>query len=154
MILFIFLFSETLRKWPPIILGDRICTKVYTINPKQPNEQPINLELGDFIWIPIVGIHYDPRYYPNPEKFDPERFSDENKDKINPNTYLPFGLGPRNCIASRFALMETKTILFYLLSKFDFCICEKTDNPIKLNKKLMKLITENGTWIELKPRAK
>lgn len=154
LILYVYLFAETLRKWPPAVATDRICSKKYTIKPTQAHEKPIVLEKGDTVWIPIYGIHYDPKYYPDPEKFDPERFNDENKIKINPYTYLPFGLGPRNCIGSRFALMESKTILFYLLSKFDFCVCEKTDIPIKLNRKVFQLLPENGAWIELKPRIK
>lgn len=50
------------------------------------------------MWIPNFSLMRDPKYFPNPEKFDPERFSDDNKDSINPTTYLPFGIGPRNCI--------------------------------------------------------
>jgi hypothetical protein len=50
------------------------------------------------IFIPIIGLHRDPNYYPDPERFDPERFSEDNKHSINPTTYLPFGLGPRSCI--------------------------------------------------------
>lgn len=53
---------------------------------------------GEGLWLPIYAIHRDPQYYPNPKKFDPERFSDENKGNINPLAYLPFGVGPRNCI--------------------------------------------------------
>lgn len=45
-----------------------------------------------------MGLHHDPEYYPNPEKFDPERFSEENKSKRPAYTYLPFGDGPRICI--------------------------------------------------------
>lgn len=52
----------------------------------------------DVAWIPVAAIHHDPQYYTNPKKFEPERFSDENKSKINPSAYLPFGTGPRNCI--------------------------------------------------------
>ena len=43
-------------------------------------------------------IHHDPKIYENHDKFDPERFSDENKHKIKPSTFIPFGFGPRNCI--------------------------------------------------------
>lgn len=56
------------------------------------------INVDDIIWIPVAGIHRDEQYYPNSLKFDPERFSDENKNKIQPFTYLPFGSGPRNCI--------------------------------------------------------
>ncbi|GJQ77405.1 hypothetical protein Trydic_g20805 [Trypoxylus dichotomus] len=146
--------SETLRKWPAAVVTDRVCSKDYTIEPIHSHEKPIHLKTGDLIWIPICGIHNDPKYYPDPEKFNPMRFSDDNKANLNPYTYLPFGTGPRNCIGSRFALMETKTILFYMLLKFDLNICKKTDIPIQLNKKAMQLITKNGIWIELKPRIK
>ena len=48
--------------------------------------------------IPTYAFHHDPEFFPDPEKFDPERFSEENKHKINPLAYMPFGAGPRNCI--------------------------------------------------------
>lgn len=148
------MLAEALRKWPVSVGTDRVCSKKYIIEPTQPHEKPVHFEPGDFLFIPIIGLHYDPKYFPNPQKFDPERFSEENKTNIIPYTYLPFGAGPRNCIGSRFALMETKTIFFYLLSKFNLCICEKTDIPIKLSKKAMQLASEDGIWLELQPREK
>lgn len=42
-----------------------------------------------------------PKYFPDPEKFDPERFNDENKNDIMAGTFIPFGIGPRNCIGKR-----------------------------------------------------
>ena len=56
------------------------------------------MKKGEFVWIPIYALHHDPKYYPDPSRFDPERFSDDNKASIDPVTYLPFGIGPRNCI--------------------------------------------------------
>lgn len=50
------------------------------------------------VFLPVWCFHRDPNYFPDPEKFDPERFNDENKHNIKPFTYLPFGVGPRNCI--------------------------------------------------------
>ena len=47
------------------------------------------------VFIPAYAIQNDEVYYPNPKKFDPERFNDENKKNRNPMTYLPFGEGPR-----------------------------------------------------------
>ncbi|KAJ8973166.1 hypothetical protein NQ317_007507 [Molorchus minor] len=142
--------SETLRKWPSAVVVDRVCTKPYTIEPKLPHEKPVHIKKGDVLWIPIFGIHHDPQYYPNPERFDPERFNDENKKNIKPYTYLPFGLGPRNCIGSRFALLETKTIVFNILRNFQIVPVEKSTIPLKINKKAINLNAEGGFWFGLK----
>jgi len=99
----------------------------------------------------MYSIHRDPKYYPNPKKFDPERFSDENKDSINSAAYFPFGLGPRNCIGSRFALMESKAIIFYMLSAFRIEKSPKTQDPIKLRSDSFNMKAEKGFWVNLSP---
>ncbi|KAF5279812.1 hypothetical protein FQA39_LY18234 [Lamprigera yunnana] len=126
--------SETLRKWPPTIASDRVCVKPYTIPPVNNNEKPLHLKKGDFIWVPTFGIQRDPELFPNPERFDPERFNDENKQNLNQYTYLPFGVGPRACIGNRFALMETKLVFYHILSKFNFVVINKTTVPLKIEK--------------------
>ncbi|KAF2888386.1 hypothetical protein ILUMI_17787 [Ignelater luminosus] len=144
--------SETLRKWPSAFFLDRICVKPYTILPVREGEKPVYLEKGDTIQIPLFGIHYDPEYYPEPERFDPERFSDENKTKINPYAYLPFGSGPRICIGSRFALMETKMVFSYLLATFDIVVTEKTPIPLKISRTKFRLDNDEGFWMGLQLR--
>lgn len=139
-----------MRLWPPIIGIDRLCVKNYTF--ESSNGKQVTLNVGDVVMLPIYPIQRDPQYYPNPERFDPERFSNENKDKIVPYTYLPFGSGPRGCIGSRFALMEVKTIFSHLLRKFDIVVTKKTDIPFRLSKKQFTLASENGVWLGLKLR--
>ena len=92
------LFLETLRKWPPAVILDRVCTQPYDM---KVDGRTYKMDVGDMLWIPVLGIHRDPKYYPDPERFDPERFKETNKAQINPAAFLPFGLGPRNCIGSR-----------------------------------------------------
>uniref|UniRef100_A0A1Y1M1H3 Cytochrome P450 n=3 Tax=Photinus pyralis TaxID=7054 RepID=A0A1Y1M1H3_PHOPY len=90
--------SEVLRKWPIAVFIDRKCMEQFVIQPEHANEAELILEPGILCWIPIYAIHRDPKYYPEPEKFDPERFSEKNKHQINRSVYFPFGAGPRTCI--------------------------------------------------------
>jgi cytochrome P450 len=64
-------------------------------------ETGLTLDKGTSILVPLAGLHHDPEYYPNPERFDPERFNDKNKANIIPYTFLPFGEGPRVCVGKK-----------------------------------------------------
>jgi cytochrome P450 family 6 len=77
---------ETLRLYPAIYNIYRIPLRDYKI-PKS----DLIIPKGAFTGIPNYAIHHDPDYYPEPEKFDPERFSEENKSKRHRMAFLPFG---------------------------------------------------------------
>ncbi|XP_019565200.3 cytochrome P450 9e2-like [Aedes albopictus] len=142
--------TESLRIRPAAAFLDRLCIHDYELDDEQGLKFTINK--GTAVWIPTQGLHMDPQYYPNPEKFDPERFNDENKANVNPMTYLPFGIGPRNCIGSRFALMEIKAIVYYLLLHFSFEANSKTPIPLELRKGFTIVAAEGDVWIDLKAR--
>ncbi|KAK4877874.1 hypothetical protein RN001_010380 [Aquatica leii] len=120
-------FKEALRKFPVLPFLDRCCTKPYTI----PNTD-ITIDKGINVYIPLMGLHYDPKYFPEPEKFKPERFSPENKDNFNDFAYLPFGEGRRNCIGSLLGALTVKIAVIQLLTYFKLEKSAKTPDPIVL----------------------
>ncbi|XP_062558845.1 probable cytochrome P450 9f2 [Armigeres subalbatus] len=142
--------SETLRMWPLAAIADRQCIRDYNLDDGEGLK--FTIDKGTCVWIPIHGIHHDPQYHPNPGEFDPERFSDANKANIKVGTYLPFGIGPRNCIGSRFALMELKAVMYHMLRRFSFHRSEKTQIPLKLRKGMNNVGTEEGIHVELRLR--
>jgi cytochrome P450 len=62
--------------------------------------------------------HRDPKFWENPETFDPERFSPENSQNRHKFAYFPFGGGARQCIGKNLALMEAQLIIPMVLQKF------------------------------------
>ncbi|KXJ73273.1 hypothetical protein RP20_CCG016136 [Aedes albopictus] len=138
--------SETLRKWPAAAF-DRKCERDYVLDDGAGLK--FTIDRGACVWIPVHGIHRDPKYYPNPDKFDPERFSESNRSNLDMTMYMPFGAGPRNCIGSRFALMEIKAIMYALLLNFRIERNEKTSVPLRLVKGFRGLNGEGGIHLRL-----
>ena len=84
---------------------------------------------GIAVTIPMYSIHRDPKLWPNPDKFDPERFTPDAKQSRDPYAYMPFGHGPHNCIGMRFAQMEMKLVLARILKKYSFQVAPDTKIP-------------------------
>ena len=121
--------NETLRMYSPLYRLDRTANEDYT-DP----DTGIKIEKGTRITIPTYAVHRDPKHYPNPDQFDPNRFLPENKSKLNPYTWLPFGQGPRNCVGMRFALLEAKLCMVDMVRRFQFFQVPKTDVPLEIPK--------------------
>nr|QFR37026.1 cytochrome P450 6NQ1 [Forficula auricularia] len=138
--------NETLRKYPPLPFLDREVNRDYKIP-----DTNIVLEKGTPLYVSLEGLHYDPEYFPNPDVFDPERFSEKMKNSRPAFAYLPFGEGPRNCIGSRFGLMVTKCILANIVSSV-----ELSPNPSKplvpLERNKRTFMTHSKDGIDLKIR--
>jgi len=83
---------ETLRMYTPGFATMRKASEDYKVP-----DTNITIAKGCTVFIPTVGFHYDEKYWTNPSKFDPERFTQEEIAKRPPQCYFPFGEGPRNC---------------------------------------------------------
>ncbi|XP_049546103.1 probable cytochrome P450 9f2 [Anopheles darlingi] len=141
---------ETLRKWTPAPFLDRMCTKPYVLEDYDGHK--VQLRKGDGIWIPAYAIMRDPDLFPEPDRFDPERFATDGKGTVDPSTVLAFGIGPRNCIGSRFAIMEVKAVFYYLLSRFQLEMAPATQHPIRLKVTSLAPSAEKGFWIRFRVR--
>ncbi|XP_003228211.1 cytochrome P450 3A9 [Anolis carolinensis] len=118
--------NETQRLYPLGGRIERVCKKDVEIN-------GVTIPKGVVVMIPPYNLHRDQEYWPEPEEFRPERFSKENKESVDPYTYLPFGAGPRNCIGMRFALVTMKVAITILLQHFSFRVCKETPIPLELS---------------------
>ncbi|GJQ64941.1 hypothetical protein Trydic_g7108 [Trypoxylus dichotomus] len=136
--------NETLRKYAPLSFLNRKCVNDY----KLPGSD-IVIEKGTNILISNYGIHHDPEYYPEPSKFDPERFSEENKAKITPYTYLPFGEGPRYCIGDRFAKQEMKTTITTLVRRHRFILPKTVKTSLKFNLSGLFTVPSGDIYVEV-----
>lgn len=137
--------SETLRMCSPAHFAERQCTKEY----KLPGTDVV-IPPKMVVSVPIHSIHHDERYWSDPEEFRPERFLPENKDEIKSGTYLPFGLGPRNCIGMRFAQMESKVMIAKLLLNFELS-CAPGSEELEFHKQLGLMRPSDTLEIAFKP---
>ncbi|KAG8239333.1 hypothetical protein J437_LFUL018962 [Ladona fulva] len=142
---------ETLRMYPPGMSLNRMCSKRYYLpNPEGEGlDGGLWLEEGMVVTIPVYGLHHDPEIYPDPEKFDPERFSPDNK-RDKQAIYLPFGDGPKMCIGSRFALLQSKLAVVSVVSRFQLSPNEKTKVPITIDPFHVVLNSKYGLWVNMK----
>lgn len=131
--------SETLRKFPPLPILDRVAERDYVI----PGTD-ITIEKGTTVYVPLLGIHMDPEVFPDPEHYDPERFNEKNRKARHPFMYLPFGEGPKYCIGKGFGLIASKVAVANVLANFIVSPCADTPSSIQLNPKAMILAARGG----------
>lgn len=125
--------NECLRMYPAGFKTDRV-TKRDTVIKGQ------LFPKGMTIFISIYALQNDPQYWHQPRKYNPERFSAEEKDKVDPFRFMPFGAGPRKCIAMRLALMEMKMALVRMLRDFKVLTSPETQIELKLMATSMRAV--------------
>ncbi|XP_043863319.1 probable cytochrome P450 6d5 [Drosophila mojavensis] len=103
---------ETTRKYPGLPILNRMCNQDYPL----PNSNLV-LKKGTEIIISLLGMQRDEEYFPDPLRYQPERFTEEHRN-YTPAAYMPFGVGPRQCIAARMGKLNVKIALTKILTNF------------------------------------
>lgn len=138
--------NEALRVFP---LGDheRKCVKEYTVP-----GTTFTVPKGMMVQVPSSGIMTDDQYFPNPDHFNPENFSKEEKDRRHPYAFMAFGIGPRNCIGSRLALFNMKSGLVALVSEYKVLSCAKTPEKLIVDPTSQNTDVKGGIWVKFERR--
>nr|CAI5866501.1 unnamed protein product [Callosobruchus analis] len=138
--------QETLRMYPVLPFLDRRCNTEYKVA-----NSDLVIEKGLPVYIPMFGLHFDEKYFPDPFEYKPERFekgaSAYNQDGI---VFLPFGEGPRICIGERFGLLATKLALARILSEFEVVRSMQTPDVVEFDPKSFILQSKIGLPMKVK----
>ncbi|MFB2980254.1 cytochrome P450 [Microseira sp. BLCC-F43] len=136
------IIKEAMRLYPPVAVMPRIAIQDYEIG-------GYKVPAGCTVLISAWTMHRHPRYFEDPDKFDPDRWDNDLEKRLPRGVYLPFGNGPRICIGKSFAEMEMVLIIATIAQKYqltlvpDFQIVlwatitlrSKLGVPVKLEKK-------------------
>ena len=120
--------SEIQRIWPSSTYTERLVSaKEYSFSY---DGKEFTIPKGTRVYFPIFLIHRDPDYYENPDEFDESRFLPENRHKLHPYAFLPFGRGPRNCIGYRLALNNIKSAIIAIVKSYKFELVDPENDPM------------------------
>lgn len=126
---------------------NRSCVKKYQISGTE-----AIIEEGVDILISTLGLHMDEKYYEDPQRYNPDRFSNKKMSEIS-QPYYPFGDGPRNCIGLRLGILQIKIALVSMLQKFKYDIHNQS-KELKLDPKHFLMVPLEGICLKLSQRTK
>ena len=133
--------NETLRRHPPATAGLRSLQKdIEILGHKVP--------AGVFVLVSQKTLHHHPKYWDNPDTFDPDRFLG-NKE-IVPYTYVPFIVGPRRCLGKNFAILEIKIFLSIWLSRMIFEKLPDCEEEIVTEQSLLVRVVDNRMSVRMR----
>ncbi|XP_012370514.1 phylloquinone omega-hydroxylase CYP4F2-like [Octodon degus] len=133
--------KESLRLHPPVTGISRSCNQDVVL----PDGRII--PKGVTCLISIFGTHHNPAVWPDPEVYDPFRFDPENVKDRSPLAFIPFSVGPRNCIGQTFAMAEMKVAL--ALTLLHFRVLPDNTEPRRKPELIMR--AEGGLWLRVEP---
>jgi cytochrome P450 len=136
-------FKETMRLYPPAYIIGRMVMRQVSLGGH-------TLPRGMTLFLNVYGMHRRAKYFPNPERFDPDRFRPEAEKDMVRMSYLPFGGGPRVCIGNQFALLEGQVVLAALAQRVTFEAASTRDIQPE---PLITLRPKNGVPLLVRRRA-
>jgi len=138
-------FAETLRLYPPVWVTARTCEEPYEI-------AGYPVPRGAILIAPQLVVHRDPRFFPDPLRFDPARFSDENKEGRPRYAFFPFAAGSRQCIGEGLAWMEGVFVLAVIARDWRLTLPPNSPAEIAINPAI-SLRPKHGVLLQLERRA-
>lgn len=137
--------------YPPLPYLDRECTP--QLGDDSYSLEPISgfkIPRGFPVYIPTYALHRDEKFFPDPMKYNPERFSEENKDSIPQYAYMPFGLGQRDCIGKRFGIMQVKLGLIHFLNAHYVEVCAETQMEVQMHRMAILTTPKDGLVLRIR----
>ncbi|XP_033927845.1 cytochrome P450 4F22 [Melopsittacus undulatus] len=137
--------KESLRLHPPVTAVCRCCTQDLATRDGRVIPKGVTCLMS------IYGTHHNPEMWPDPQVYNPLRFSPENSQGRSPLAFIPFSAGPRNCIGQSFAMAEMKVVAALTVARFRIRL-----DPARPPRRKPELIlrTEDGLWLLLEPLPK
>lgn len=133
--------NETLRLYPPgLTFVTREAAEAFEF-------KGIKFKAGTCFMVPLYQMQREPRFWPDPLKFNPDRFAPENEKKLNSRAFVPFGIGPRNCIGMKIAVLNLKFTMARLVQNYHLQLGPSQEGEMPLHSHAMVSAPGRGPWI-------
>lgn len=140
--------DESLRMHPPIYQLGKVCNETFKYRPSNLTEfkdMEVTIDKDMIVYVAPGGMHYDEKYFPEPNEFRPERFLDKDIPKY---AYLPFGEGPRICLGQKFGLLQVRMGVAQIIRHFQLRLNGKTKLPLRMDPWYLLQAPVGGLWID------